>query len=170
MTEDKNKLQLKYIPINDLDPYVGNPRILSEENLTKLEKSIEGFGFVEPVIAWEKPDKRLMIVVGHKRIDAARKKGHVEIPVIIYPFESAAMAIGYNLASNKLGELSEWEFPLLGEALVELDTGDFNVDITGFDEAEREQIATWTPGQDKDSEDGRGGKKKITCPECGHVF
>ena len=49
---DMPKVTLEYISPDKLEPYSGNPRSISQEGLDRIQASISGFGFVNPVIAW----------------------------------------------------------------------------------------------------------------------
>ena len=45
-----------------------------------------------------------------------------------------------NVALNKIS--GEWDYPLLKDILVELDTGDLDMEILGFDDKELEDLMT----------------------------
>jgi len=47
------------------------------------------------------------------------------------------------LANNKTAERSEWDYPKLKEVMHEIDTGEFALEVTGFDLGEIEEIMTW---------------------------
>ena len=49
---------------------------------------------------------------------------------------TAAQKQAYRIADNKLGELAEWDTELLGLELEELRGLDFDIELTGFDEEE----------------------------------
>lgn len=133
-------MELKLVPIEDLKPLEGNPRIITEDGLNRIKVSIEGFGFIEPIIAWKNEKGELEIVVGHQRRKAAKKTGRKKLPTIIFPFKNRKAAIAYNIASNRTNELAGWDFPKLKDGLEYLDDGEFKRDLTGFSDVEVEAL------------------------------
>jgi len=138
------KLNLEYCDPSSLRPFEGNPRSISEEGLEKLQASVEHFGFTNPILAQK---ESRTIIAGHQRLKAALAAGLSEVPVIWLDFDDE-MAKAYNLADNRLNQESDWEFQALADLLLELDSGSFDVTVTGFDEKELEELMTWTPAVD----------------------
>jgi DNA modification methylase len=135
------KLNLEYCDPNSLRPFEANPRKISEKGLEKLQASVEHFGFTNPILA-QKGTRT--IIAGHQRLKAAMAAGLSEVPVIWLEFDDET-AKAYNLADNRLNQESEWEFQALADLLSELDSGAFDITVTGFDENELEDLMTWTP-------------------------
>ena len=70
------KIEIKYIPIDDIKPYINNPR-LNEEAIPYVMNSIKEFGFKNPIIL----DKNNVIVAGHTRIKASKELGIKDINI-----------------------------------------------------------------------------------------
>jgi DNA modification methylase len=118
----------KYNPRKDLKP--GDPEY------EKLKKSINEFDMVEPLIL----NKRGNILVGgHQRLKVLKEMGRKEVEVSVVDLPPAKEK-ALNLALNKIS--GEWDLPLLKDLLQELDTGDFDLTVTGFDEDEIEGLMT----------------------------
>ncbi len=130
-----NKLEIKYISPADLKPNDKNPRN-NENAIEPVKKSIEHFGFVNPIIA-RKSDN--MIIAGHTRWKVSLKKKLKQIPVIFVDLSENDSKL-YNLADNKLGELAEWEVPGLESILNELKLSDVDISIAGFGEVKDEDL------------------------------
>jgi hypothetical protein len=140
MAEEKIKLKIEYMPVDQLRTFAGNPRKITGEGLKKLERSIGEFGFVNPVLAWRNDDV-LEIIAGHQRIKAAQTQGVENVPVIILPFADRQKALAYNVADNRLQDESEWDLPLLKDLMSELDDGIFDIEMTGFELHELADLA-----------------------------
>ena len=95
MSEKKQSIKIEIVPIGELVPNPTNPRIASDDAIARLKKSVDGFGFVEPVIAFRGDDGRRNVIVGHQRIKGAKEAGLAEVPVIMYPFRSWAEVMAY---------------------------------------------------------------------------
>ena len=65
-------------PISSLKPHPRNPRRHSREQIRRLARSIQAFGFNVPVLV----DREDRIVAGHARVEACRLLGRVEVPTI----------------------------------------------------------------------------------------
>lgn len=65
------RLTVKQMATKDLVPYANNARIHSAEQVDTIAKSIEEFGFNDPVGVWTNTDGQLEIVEGHGRVMAA---------------------------------------------------------------------------------------------------
>ncbi|WP_373844754.1 site-specific DNA-methyltransferase [Clostridium sp.] len=116
----------KYNPRKDLKP--GDPEY------EKLKKSIETFGYVEPVI-WNK--RTGSIVGGHQRFKILKERGEKDIECVVVDMdESEEKAL--NIALNKVS--GDWDLPKLADLIGELDNGMFDVSLTGFDAAEIEDL------------------------------
>ena len=111
------------VDINKLIPYAKNPR-KNDEAVEPVANSIREFGFRVPIVI----DKENNAVCGHTRLKAAKKLGMKTVPCIIADDLSEEQIKGFRLADNKVGELAEWDFDLLGE---ELD-GIFDIDMSEF--------------------------------------
>ena len=72
-------LRIEHWPINQLIPYVRNPRTHTPEQVAQVAGSIAEFGFVNPILVG--PDK--VIIAGHTRLAAAQKLGMSKVPVIV---------------------------------------------------------------------------------------
>lgn len=149
---------VEYVPLDDLRPYPGNPRKISAKGLEKLKRSLQEFGFINPIIAQRNTG---MIIAGHQRYKAAKALGIKEVPVLWWDTDDET-AKAYCIADNKLAEESEWDFTPLADLLSELDSGAFDITLTGFELPELREIAEYTP-------EPRERKTNI-CPNCGHEY
>jgi len=128
---------IKTIPIVDIKPAKYNPRKdlkPSDPEYLKLAKSMKEFDLVEPLV-WNKRSGNL--VGGHQRLKILKDIGQTEVEVSIVDL-SDAKEKALNLALNKIS--GEWDLPMLKDLLQEIDTGAFDIEITGFDDKEIEDL------------------------------
>lgn len=93
----------------------------------KLKRSIEEFGYVEPVIWNERTGN---IVGGHQRFKVLVQMGEQEIDCVVVdldPDKEKAL----NVALNKIN--GDWDIPLLTDLLKDLNANGFDLSLTGFD-------------------------------------
>ncbi len=130
----RGRIQVTYRRIADLKPDPRNPRVHTGEQIDRLAKSIQKFGFNNPVLV----DRDLNIVAGHGRILACQQLDWEEVPTICVEHLSKAQARAYMLADNRLAEIAVWNDRLLAENLKELSALDldFDLETTGFSTAE----------------------------------
>ena len=116
MAAVEDRLVIEYVPINQLRPFGGNPRKISEKGLHKLKRSVEEFGFVNPILVQKGTN---MIIAGHQRLKAAKAAGLSEVPVVWLDMDDVT-AKAYNIADNRLQDEAEWDDALLGNLFLEL--------------------------------------------------
>lgn len=102
-------------PINDIKPYDKNPRFITAEATSAVAASIAEFGFLNPIVI----DANGVILAGHNRYQAAKKLGLKTVPTLTTDI-SELKARGYRIASNKTGELAQWDRAMLDEELGEI--------------------------------------------------
>lgn len=91
---------------------------------------------VEPLV-WNKRTGNL--VGGHQRLKILKEMGVKGIEVSVVDLDDVKEK-ALNLALNKIS--GEWDFPMLKDLLQELDTGEMDMEITGFDTKEIEDLMT----------------------------
>jgi len=96
----KEAPEFERVDIDSLKPFDGNPRKISEKGLEKLKKSVESFGFTNPVLVQR---STRMIIAGHQRLKAAKAAGLETVPVIWLDFDDKT-AKAYNIADNRLNQ------------------------------------------------------------------
>lgn len=115
-----------YNPRKDLKP--GDPEY------EKLKRSIEQFGYVEPVI-WNKTTSH--VVGGHQRLKVLLDMGITEVEcVVIEMNEGKEKAL--NIALNKIS--GDWDKDKLMLLIADLQGADFDVSLTGFEPAELDAL------------------------------
>lgn len=115
----ENKIVMK--PINEIKPYVRNPR-KNDKTVELLTKVIPKVGFNVPLVI----DKNGVIVKGHARFAAAIRLGMKELPCIVSTADDEAIKAD-RIADNKISEFSEW---VNEELMHELDMIDFDFDFS----------------------------------------
>ena len=129
MTKAKATIKIEYVKMTRLKPFAGNPRKIDDVEMNKLCRSLTEFGFIDPVIA-RRSDR--MVIGGHQRLKAADKLGWTDdIPVVLLDDVTDERAMLMNIALNKIS--GEWDWSKLGDMLAELDTGDIDLELSGFD-------------------------------------
>ena len=126
-------MEIKQVNPNDLIPYDKNSRVHSNYQINQIKKSIEHFGFVNPVLI-----NGNNIVAGHGRTRAAKELGLTEIPAIDVSNLSEEQLRAYVIADNKIATNAEWDQEILRMELDALKELDFDVSILGFDPSEVE--------------------------------
>ena len=156
-------LRIEYIPVNGLNEYENNARKHEETDVHAIARSIEEFGFSDPIGIWSKDN---IIVAGHGRYLAALELGLEEVPCIRLDHLSDEERRAYALAHNKTAELSGWDFAKLEEELSDLE-GLLNMKDFGFEEAGEihniDDLFVDAPEKEKEP-------KQIQCPHCGEWF
>ena len=127
--EKKNTADLlpaDYNPRKDLKP--------GDLEYEKLKRSIEQFGYVEPVI-WNKATGR--VVGGHQRLKVLMDLGHSQVDCVVVDLpEEKEKAL--NVALNKIS--GDWDKDKLSLLIADLQGADFDVSLTGFDPAEIDDL------------------------------
>lgn len=119
------KLKIEYLPVEDLEAYKNNTRKHGKEDVDKIAKSIEKFGFDDPIGIWSDHN---VIVEGHGRLMAAKKLGMNVVPCIRLDHLTDEERREYGIMHNKTAELSEWDREMLEKELADLDLSDFDLD------------------------------------------
>ena len=132
-------MQVSKIPIGQLNPAVYNPRKdlqPGDPEYEKLKRSMQEFGYVEPIV-WNKRTGN--IVGGHQRYKVLLDMGMSEVDCVVVDLDETKEK-ALNLALNKIQ--GDWDYPKLKDLLQELDTGEFDLELTGFDMGEIEDLMT----------------------------
>jgi len=153
---DINLLKIaKYNPRKDLQP--------EDAEYKKIKRSIEEFGYVDPLII----NKDMTVIGGNQRIKVLKELDYKKVDCVLVDLDKIKEK-ALNIALNKIE--GEWDLPKLKDLLQELDIGEIDMDITGFDYTELEKLMTqfYVPEEDEEEESNKG--KSIICPNCGFVF
>lgn len=150
------KLEIKYIPIDDIKPYKNNPR-LNEEAIPYVMNSIKEFGFKNPIIL----DKNNVIVAGHTRLESAKRLDMKEVPVIYADDLTEEQVKAFRLADNKVAEKSLWDYTKLDEELENI----LDIDMSMFDFENIEETNLDDFFEDNDNKKEKESKL-IECPHC----
>lgn len=116
-----------------LIPYARNAKIHTNEQVDQICKSIEEFGFNDPIAIWHNANGEMEIVEGHGRVLAASKLGLDVIPTICLDHLTDEQRRAYTHVHNQLNMNTGWDFETLDldieelEMNLDLDFGDFGL-------------------------------------------
>jgi len=129
------KLRLEVWAMQRLKPYARNPR-KNDHAVDRMCASIREFGFKIPCLIRGDGE----VVDGHLRLKAARKLGITEIPVILCDEWTDAKVKAFRLLVNRSVDWADWDEDLLALEFEEIQALGIDLDLTGFDVAEIDDI------------------------------
>ena len=130
--------QIEQWPLDRLVPYAKNARTHSPEQVEQIKRSIQEFGFTNPILA--SADGGLL--AGHGRLQAAKELELETVPVVVLDHLTPSQRRAYILADNKLSLNAGWDYDFLKEELADLDLANYDLTLIGFSEYEMNQIAS----------------------------
>ena len=127
----RHALSVQYRPIGELRRNPKNPRLHSAQQIEQLARSIEVFGFNNPILV----DRHGTVVAGHGRLAAAESLKLATVPTIALEDLTPAQVRAYVIADNRLAEHATWDNTLLAEnfELLAAEDFDFDLTVTGFE-------------------------------------
>lgn len=152
------QLRIEYLPLDQLKPYVNNAKLHPAEQVEQIKKSIEEFGFDDPIAIWGDGT----VIEGHGRLIAATEMGLNEVPVIRLDHLTDEQRRAYTLVHNKLTINSGFDPDMLSLELE--DIGDIDMSMFGF------EMATVDIDEEGDGEDRGNSPRRVQCPHCGEWF
>lgn len=124
------QLKIEYVPKSELKPYEGNAKLHPAEQVDQIIRSIEQFGFNDPLAVW----KDNVVIEGHGRLLAAMEMDSIDtVPVIRLDNLTDEQRRAYTLVHNKLTMNSDFDMSLLE---LELEQIDMDMEQFGFEEKE----------------------------------
>lgn len=130
------KLDVQEKPLSWLHPAEYNPRVElqpGDPEYERIKRSIETFGFVDPIIA----NKDGTIIGGHQRYNVLLDLGYDTADVVVVD-KTKEEEKALNIALNKI--TGEWDEEKLYELLIELDLSDIDMQLSGFTHNELEDL------------------------------
>ena len=162
-------MQIELKQVTDLLPAEYNPRKdlkPGDKEYEKLKRSIEQFGYVEPVI-WNQTTGR--VVGGHQRLKVLMDMGITEVDCVIVEMD-VEKEKALNIALNKIS--GEWDNDKLALLISDLQGTDFDVSLTGFEPEELEDLfrEDTKGGIKEDDFDVAGELEKPTFSKAGDLW
>lgn len=157
-------------PVAALKPYARNARTHSKRQIEQIAHSIERFGFTNPVLVADD----LTIIAGHGRVEAAKRLGMKDVPIIRLSHLSEADRRAYILADNRLAEKAGWDKETLALELQGLIDLNFDVETIGFEAAEidliLDEVRDADPASPDDPDDEAPALPAVPVTQCGDVY
>jgi len=129
-------LQIEYVKKDELKPYVNNAKIHTGEQVEQIKKSIEDFGFNDPIAVWKDNE----VIEGHGRLLAVMEMDNIdEVPIIRLDNLSDEQRKAYTLVHNKLTMNTDFDVDILNlelDDIIEIDMSEFGFEL---DEEEETQ-------------------------------
>ena len=133
------------IKINKLNPAEYNPRNLTDEQKDNIKKSLDEFGFVNPLVVNSNPDRQNIVIGGHQRLKVAQELGYDEVPVV-YINLNEAQERELNIRLNR--NTGEWDLESLAEHFTKGQLSDWgfdNEELSVIYTSDKKAIGTTTP-------------------------
>ena len=129
-------MEIKELPLKELKPAAYNPRKKlkkGDKEYEKIKQSLLKFGYVDPIIV----NEDLTVIGGHQRLTVLKDLDYETAKCVIVnlPKEDEK---ALNIALNKI--TGQWDEALLADLLLDLQESDFNLDLTGFEPPEIDDI------------------------------
>ena len=145
--------QIQQTPIGQLRPHPANAHTHSKKQIALIARSIEQFGFIVPIVV----DENGVILAGHGRWLAAKKRGLKFVSAVVASGLSDAEQRAYVLADNRLTEKAGWDRPALAMELQLLapllaEAG-LDIELTGFETSEIDALMGDLSDPDQDPAD-----------------
>ena len=121
---EKVKLKVEYVKLEELIPFELNARTHSKEQVGQIVNSIGEFDFVNPILVGVDN----MIIAGHGRLMAAKKAGLETVPIIRLPHLDYNQCMALSLADNKIADNAGWD----EEKIVEIIRENFDLRPAGI--------------------------------------
>lgn len=134
------KVHCAYDEMVDIAKVVPNPRnpnTHSDKQIELLAKIIDYQGWRAPITVSKRSG---FVVRGHGRLLAAEALGLEKVPVDYQDYENEAEEWADLIADNRIAELSELDNEMLKDLIQEIDSGEIDLTLTGYDEKEIEKI------------------------------
>lgn len=132
-----SEMQWQTLSLDVLRPASYNPRKklkAGDKEYEKIKNSIMEFGYVEPIIV----NYDMTVIGGHQRLTVLKDLGYTEAQCVVLHIEDENKVKALNIALNKI--TGAWNEQLLADLLVDLQKVNFNLDYTGFEAPEVEQL------------------------------
>lgn len=134
----QTEMNIQKLPISMLKPAKYNPRKdlkPGDPAYEKIKRSMNDFGYVDPII-WNEVTGN--IVGGHQRYKVLKAEGVTEVTCVVVHIENPDDEKALNVVLNKA--TGDWEPVALADLLSELKTNGYDLDSTGFDAAEVDDL------------------------------
>ena len=129
-------MEIKELPLKELKPAAYNPRKKlkkGDKEYEKIKQSLLKFGYVDPIIV----NEDLTVIGGHQRLTVLKDLDYETAKCVIVKL-SKEDEKALNIALNKI--TGQWDDTLLADLLLDLQESDFNLDLTGFEPPEIDEI------------------------------
>ena len=127
------ELKIEYLKKEDLKPYANNAKIHTGEQVEQIKKSIEEFGFNDPVAIWHDNE----VIEGHGRLLAVMEMDDIkEVPVIRLDELTDEQRRAYMLVHNKLTMNTDFDIDILKmelDEIVGIAMDDFGFELSGIE-------------------------------------
>ena len=157
------------LPIDSLKPAAYNPRKKlkkGDKEYEKIKKSIVEFGYVDPIIV----NFDGTVIGGHQRLTVLSDLGYKEVQCVQDRIDDENKVKALNVALNKI--TGAWNEELLADLMVDLQDADFNLDLTGFEAPEIDQLFSKVHNKEvkEDDFDVDGELTKPTISKQGDIW
>ena len=129
-------MEIKELPLKELKPAAYNPRKKlkkGDKEYEKIKQSLLKFGYVDPIIV----NEDLTVIGGHQRLTVLKDLDYETAKCVIVDLPKEDEK-ALNIALNKI--TGQWDEALLADLLLDLQESDFNLDLTGFEPPEIDDI------------------------------
>lgn len=129
-------MEIKELHLKELKPAAYNPRKKlkkGDKEYEKIKQSLLKFGYVDPILV----NEDLTVIGGHQRLTVLKDLDYETAKCVIVKL-SKEDEKALNIALNKI--TGQWDEALLADLLLDLQESDFNLDLTGFEPPEIDDI------------------------------
>jgi len=123
---------IKVTPIGSLVYNPKNNNKHPEDQINRLAELIKYQGFRNPIVVSVRTG---YVIAGHGRIEAAKKIGLKDVPVMFQDFENEAQEYAYLTSDNAIAAWAELDLSMVHAELMDLGP-DFNVELLGIEDFE----------------------------------
>jgi len=159
------------VEVGELVPNPNNPNTHSKEQIALLAKILKIQGFRQAIVVSKRSG---FIVKGHGRLEAAKLAGFEKVPVDEQEYLTEAEEWSDMIADNRIAELSERDNTKLKDLIEQLDTGENDLDLTGYDQSSLSFLMSQFHVENENTETSEVEledlETKHKCPKCGFEF